>query len=67
MRPNDPIPFIASFMLKNKHTMKKLDEFVKLQTIDNEEKELEIEIDMGDEESEMEEDHQVEEIITNNI
>lgn len=31
VRPNDPIPFIANFMLKNKHTMKKLEDFIKEQ------------------------------------
>lgn len=29
MRPNDPIPFIASFMLKNKNTLINLEELVK--------------------------------------
>lgn len=29
MRPNDPIPFIANFMLKNKNTLLKLEELVK--------------------------------------
>jgi hypothetical protein len=35
VRPNDPIPFIANFMLRNKHTMKTLDEYIKLQ-VENE-------------------------------
>jgi hypothetical protein len=35
IRPNDPIPFIANFMLRNKHTMKTLDEYIKLQ-VENE-------------------------------
>ena len=29
MRPNDPIPFIANFMLKNKNTLINLEELVK--------------------------------------
>ena len=28
LRPNDPIPFIANFMLNNKKYMKNLDEFI---------------------------------------
>jgi hypothetical protein len=34
-RPSDPIPFIANFMLRNKHTMKTLDDFIKIQ-VENE-------------------------------
>jgi len=29
MRPNDPIPFIANFMLKNKTSLIKLEELIK--------------------------------------
>jgi hypothetical protein len=29
IRPNDPISFIANFMLKNKHTMKNMEEYLK--------------------------------------
>ena len=29
MRPNDPIPFIANFMIKNKNTLINLEELVK--------------------------------------
>jgi hypothetical protein len=29
IRPEEPIPFIANFMLTNKHTMKKLESLVK--------------------------------------
>jgi hypothetical protein len=33
LRPNEPIPFIANFMLKNKHTVKPLDEYLKANLI----------------------------------
>lgn len=29
IRPNQPIPFIANFMLKNKYTMRNLEDLVK--------------------------------------
>ena len=50
LRPNEPIPFIANFMLKNKSTMKNLDEFVKNLSDDNKNRNM-----MGGEEEEIEE------------
>lgn len=29
LRPQDPIPLIANYMLNNKHTMKNLEQFIK--------------------------------------
>jgi hypothetical protein len=62
VRPNDPIPFIANFMLRNKHTMKTLDDYVKIQ-VENErisERMNEVEIEDMEEGEEVEENDIIE-------